>query len=158
MPLWRGAMPARMARDETFRNLDDSVVNIADKNVPTPMVRTLHVLTLVSGLVDGVCYLGLGRVFTANMTGNIVVLGFAAAGAPGFSVTATLTSLALFLVGAACASRIAARMPARAGRAGAQARLLLTAIATDAGFVGAGTGVALSVSTVASGQHPYARN
>lgn len=58
-------------------------------------------LTVVSGLVDAVCYLGLGRVFTANMTGNLVVLGFAAAGAAGFSVTATLTSLALFVAAAA---------------------------------------------------------
>jgi len=58
---------------------------------------------MVSGLVDAVCYLGLGHVFTANMTGNVVVLGFAAAGAAGFSVTATLTSLALFLAGALCA-------------------------------------------------------
>jgi uncharacterized membrane protein YoaK (UPF0700 family) len=30
--------------------------------------------------VDAVSYLGLGRVFTANMTSNVVVLGFAAAG------------------------------------------------------------------------------
>ena len=42
-----------MARDETFRNLDDEVVNTPGKNVPAPMVRTLHVLTLVSGLADG---------------------------------------------------------------------------------------------------------
>jgi uncharacterized membrane protein YoaK (UPF0700 family) len=124
------------------------------KNVP-PMVLTLLVLTLVSGLVDGVCYLGLGRVFTANMTGNVVVLGFAAAGAPGFSVAATLTSLALFLVGAACASRVAVRIAAPAGRAGAQARLLLTAMAAEAAFVGAGAAVAFSVSAVGSGWPRY---
>jgi uncharacterized membrane protein YoaK (UPF0700 family) len=40
-------------------------------------VRTLVVLTPVSGLVDAVCHLGLGRVFTASMTGNVVGLGFA---------------------------------------------------------------------------------
>jgi uncharacterized membrane protein YoaK (UPF0700 family) len=38
------------------------------------------------GLVDAISVLGLGKVFTANMTGNIVFLGFAAAGAPGFTV------------------------------------------------------------------------
>jgi hypothetical protein len=37
----------------------------------------LLVLTLVTGLVDAVSYLGLGHVFTANMTGNVVLLGFA---------------------------------------------------------------------------------
>ena len=39
----------------------------------------LLVLTAVSGTVDAVSYLGLGHVFTANMTGNVVLLAFAAA-------------------------------------------------------------------------------
>jgi predicted GNAT family acetyltransferase len=99
------------------------------KGAPVSLVRTLVVLTLVSGLVDAVCYLGLGRVFTANMTGNVVVLGFAAAGAPGFSVPATLTSLAVFLVGAVCASRMAGRIPASK-----RARLLLAVVAAGAAF------------------------
>ena len=47
------------------------------------LLGTLTVLTVVSGMVDAVSYLGLGHVFTANMTGNVVLLGFAAAGAPG---------------------------------------------------------------------------
>lgn len=64
------------------------------------LLTTLIVLTAVSGLVDAVSYLGLGHVFTANMTGNVVLLGFAAAGASGFSATACLTSLGAFLVGA----------------------------------------------------------
>ena len=123
------------------------------KSAPPPLVRTLVVLTVVSGLVDAVCYLGLGRVFTANMTGNIVVLGFAAAGAPGFSVPATLTSLAVFLVGAACASRMAARIGA--GAPGQRARLLLTAMATEAVFVAAGTAVAFGAARVGSGWPRY---
>lgn len=64
------------------------------------LVAVLLGLTVVSGLIDAVSYLGLGHVFTANMTGNVVVLGFAAAGAPGFSVPHTLTSLCCFLLGA----------------------------------------------------------
>ena len=47
-----------------------------------------------------------GHVFTANMTGNVVLLGFAAGGAPGFSVAASLASLGCFLVGAVCAGRM----------------------------------------------------
>jgi uncharacterized membrane protein YoaK (UPF0700 family) len=79
------------------------------------LLATLLVLTMVSGLVDAVSYLGLGHVFTANMTGNVVLLGFAAAGASGFSAPACLTSLGSFLVGAAAAGRIARqeRWPAR---------------------------------------------
>ncbi|MEV6052143.1 YoaK family protein [Streptomyces sp. NPDC052107] len=74
------------------------------------LVFVLLVLTVVSGLIDAVSYLGLGRVFTANMTGNVVVLGFAAAGAPGFSVRHTATSLGCFLLGAVTGGRLAIRV------------------------------------------------
>lgn len=80
------------------------------------LVVVLLTLTVVSGLIDAVSYLGLEHVFTANMTGNIVVLGFAAAGAPGFSVSHTLTSLATFLVGAVAGGRIALRLGERSRR------------------------------------------
>jgi uncharacterized membrane protein YoaK (UPF0700 family) len=43
----------------------------------------LVALTVTTGLIDAVSVLGLGRVFTANMTGNIVFLGFGLAGVPG---------------------------------------------------------------------------
>ncbi|MEU0434041.1 YoaK family protein [Streptomyces sp. NPDC006290] len=62
--------------------------------------------TAVSGLIDAISYLGLGHVFTANMTGNVVIIGFAAAGVPGFSVLGSLVSLAAFLVGAVAAGRL----------------------------------------------------
>ena len=57
-------------------------------------------LTVVTGLVDAVSYLALGHVFVANMTGNVVFLGFALAGAPGLSAPASLAALVAFLVGA----------------------------------------------------------
>src|SRR2546422_6951888 len=66
-------------------------------------------LTAVTGLVDAVSYLALGHVFTANMTGNVVFLGFAAAGAPGLSVTRSGTALAAFFMGAVIGGRMAAR-------------------------------------------------
>jgi uncharacterized membrane protein YoaK (UPF0700 family) len=119
-------------------------------STPPSLVRTLLALTLASGLVDAVCYLGLGRVFTANMTGNVVVLGFAAAGAAGFSVPATLTSLALFLVGAICASRAAVPIAA-----GGRSRLLLVAIGTETVFVAAGALVAFLVPSVGQGWPRY---
>ncbi|MFE7527742.1 YoaK family protein [Kitasatospora sp. NPDC057542] len=74
-----------------------------------PLALALFGLTLVSGLIDAVSYLGLGHVFTANMTGNVVVIAFALAGAPGFSVAGSLTSLAAFLLGALLAGRLATR-------------------------------------------------
>ena len=58
-----------------------------------PLARALLVLTFSTGLVDAVSYLGLGRVFTANMTGNIVLLGFGIAGGGGLPVVAPIVSL-----------------------------------------------------------------
>jgi uncharacterized membrane protein YoaK (UPF0700 family) len=101
------------------------------------LVVVLLSLTVVSGLIDAVSYLGLGHVFTANMTGNVVVLGFAAAGAPGFSIPHTSTSLACFLVGAAAGGRIAGRYGGGSRRT--WARVTLTA---EAVFVGASAVVA----------------
>ena len=64
------------------------------------MPALLLVLTVVTGLVDAVSILQLGRVFVANMTGNVVFIGFAAAGAPGFSAAASVIALGGFLLGA----------------------------------------------------------
>ena len=61
----------------------------------------LLVLTAVSGIVDAVSFLGLGHVFTANMTGNVAFLAFAVAGVPGISVARSSASLAAFMSGAA---------------------------------------------------------
>ena len=122
------------------------------QGTPRPLLLTLLALTVVSGLVDAVCYLGLGRVFTANMTGNLVVLGFAAAGAAGFSVTATLTSLALFLAGAFAAGLA---FPVVARRGGDKTRLLLAAMAVETTFVGAAALVAFLQPSVASGWPRY---
>ena len=57
----------------------NAATGIADDQ--TPLVRALIGLTVVTGLVDAISFLGLGRIFTANMTGNVVFLGFAAGGA-----------------------------------------------------------------------------
>jgi uncharacterized membrane protein YoaK (UPF0700 family) len=50
------------------------------------LARVLLGLTAVTGLVDAVSFLTLGRVFTANMTGNVVLLAFAIAGTEGLSI------------------------------------------------------------------------
>lgn len=69
----------------------------------------LLALTAVTGLVDAVCYLALGHVFTANMTGNVVFLGFATAGPPGLSFARSGSALAAFVVGATVGGRLAWR-------------------------------------------------
>ena len=75
-----------------------------------PLPELLLTLTLVTGMVDAVSILALGRVFVANMTGNVVFVGFALAGAPGFSLGASLFALAGFLVGANLGGRMTAKV------------------------------------------------
>jgi uncharacterized membrane protein YoaK (UPF0700 family) len=58
----------------------------------------LIVLTILTGVVDALAYLRLGHVFVANMTRNVVFLGFAAAGAGGLSVPGSLLALAFALL------------------------------------------------------------
>ena len=72
-----------------------------------PLPPFLVGLTVVTGLVDAVSYVALGHVFVANMTGNVVFLGFALAGAPGLSAPASLAALGAFLVGAVVGGAIA---------------------------------------------------
>jgi uncharacterized membrane protein YoaK (UPF0700 family) len=80
----------------------------AVRSIRHPLARALLVLTFSTGLIDAVSYLGLGRVFTANMTGNIVLLGFGVAGSEGLPVVAPLVSLGAFLVGSGVGGVLAA--------------------------------------------------
>ncbi|MGD0980368.1 MAG: YoaK family protein [Solirubrobacteraceae bacterium] len=70
-----------------------------------PLPALLLALTVLTGVVDAVSILALGRVFVANMTGNIVFVGFAIGGAPGFSLSASLSALGGFLLGAFAGGR-----------------------------------------------------
>jgi uncharacterized membrane protein YoaK (UPF0700 family) len=73
------------------------------------LLAALSLLTLATGLVDAASVLGLGHVFTANMTGNVVVLGFSliVAGSPAAADCAL--ALGAFLAGAAVGGRLARR-------------------------------------------------
>ena len=95
-----------------------------------PLPWVLGVLTVTTGLVDAVSVLGLGRVFTANMTGNVVFLGFAAVGTPGFSVARAMVSLVGFVVGALLGGRLGVAMAGVARR-----RWLLTIAVVEAGLL-----------------------
>lgn len=81
----------------------------AAASIQHPLTRALLALTFTTGLIDGVSYLGLGHVFTANMTGNIVLLGFGLAGGTGLPVLAPIVSLVAFLLGALAGGVLAAR-------------------------------------------------
>jgi uncharacterized membrane protein YoaK (UPF0700 family) len=96
-------------------------------------------MTTVTGLVDAVSFLSLGRVFTANMTGNVVLLAFAAAHVPGLSIARSLTALLAFLVGAILGGRVMARANSDSQiRFAAQAFLLEVAFLLAASFCSIG--------------------
>lgn len=75
------------------------------KSPHAPLPWLLLLLSVTTGLVDAASVLGLGKVFTANMTGNVVFLGFAAAGTPGFRVAPYLVAILSFVTGALIAGR-----------------------------------------------------
>ena len=58
-------------------------------------------LTGAAGYVDAISYLALGRVFTANMTGNTVLFGLALVQADGGAIIRTALALGAFVAGTA---------------------------------------------------------
>jgi uncharacterized membrane protein YoaK (UPF0700 family) len=95
-----------------------------------PLIGSLALLTAVSGVGDAISYLGLGHVFVANMTGNVVFLGFAAAGAAQLSVASSLVALGGFLLGSLEGGRLARRFAA--DRSGWLRRALAVQVVTVA--------------------------
>ncbi|GAB2968922.1 YoaK family protein [Nocardioides montaniterrae] len=63
-------------------------------------------LTVTTGINDAVGYLGLDKVFTGNMTGNVVVLGMALAGGTGLPVLGPALALLGYVGGAAIGGRV----------------------------------------------------
>ncbi len=63
-------------------------------------------LTFSTGVIDAVGYLGLDRVFTGNMTGNVVILGMGLAGANDLPIAGPAVALISFMVGAAVGGRV----------------------------------------------------
>jgi len=96
-----------------------------------PLPPLLVAMALVTGLVDAFSFLVLGHVFVANMTGNVLFIAFALAGARGFSVTSSLTALGAFALGSLLGGLVGSRQTAHRGR------LLLSAAGIQASFIGA---------------------
>ena len=92
----------------------------------------LLMLTVTTGVVDAVSILGLGRVFVANMTGNVVFIGFALAGAPGFSLWGSVVALVAFLGGAAVGGVAVARFGSHRGRLVRDAVAVMVAVSIGA--------------------------
>jgi uncharacterized membrane protein YoaK (UPF0700 family) len=76
-------------------------------------------------LIDAVSFLGLGHIFTANMTGNVVFLAFALGGVQDLSAVRSATALFVFAFGGLLGGRVANRRPR------ASAGLLLVAMKAE---------------------------
>jgi uncharacterized membrane protein YoaK (UPF0700 family) len=92
---------------------DEAAESQSSQHVERSLLATrdalIVVLSATSGYVDAVSYLGLGHVFTSNMTGNTVLLGLALGQAQGVAALRSLIALAGFLCGVAAAALIVER-------------------------------------------------
>ncbi len=91
-------------------------------------------LTVTTGAVDAVTFIGLGRAFAALATGNVLLLGFGVANAPGIPIAPPAEALAAFVAGVAAAHALIVPMAGR-GR-----RWFMIALAGEVAVL-AGTGV-----------------
>ena len=73
----------------------------------TPKLHTtlMLALTFSTGIVDAIGYLALDRVFTGNMTGNVVILGMALTGSADLPILGPVVALLMFFLGAMAAGR-----------------------------------------------------
>jgi uncharacterized membrane protein YoaK (UPF0700 family) len=69
----------------------------------------LLLLTVSTGAIDAVSYLALDRVFTGNMTGNVLFIGFALVGVAGIPLLNNLVALAGFIIGSIVSGRVIGR-------------------------------------------------
>ncbi len=75
-------------------------------DLDAPYVVGLFALTVATGVVDAVSYLALDHVFTGNMTGNVLFVGFGLAGSENVPLLNNAIALLGFLAGAVLAGRI----------------------------------------------------
>jgi len=133
---------AQRVRARDVEEFTVSVIHtVEEAHQERTLTLLLYLFTIVTGLVDAISYIALGHVFTANMTGNVVLLGFASVGVPGLSALRSLTALAAFLLGAVIGGRLATTLaPLSSNRwrmtaFGIEATFLLGATLASVGYV-----------------------
>lgn len=116
------------------------------ERAPQIALAATIILTFVTGIVDAVGFLALDRVFTGNMTGNIVILGMGVAGADDLPVLGPAIALAAFTA-AAFAAGLTLRKPRAENPPGWHHRVTLLL------GLGAVTLTALTVVAARAGDH-----
>lgn len=126
-------------------------MNEASRDDPR-LIGVLLAMTVVTGIVDAVSYLGLGRVFTANMTGNIVLMGFRLGGDAGISLSRSLIALFCFMLGAVVGGRLARRLNRReSGMSALLAEAALIFVAAVISFHAAALNGVVALMAIAMG-------
>jgi len=111
---------------------------LSPSDAPFPVIATLFGLTFVTGLIDALSFLGLGHVFTANMTGNVVFVGFALGGDADVSVLRSLAALGAFASGGVVGGMVTSRRPRTPARhllIAMYAEILLLSVAVTVALV-----------------------
>lgn len=96
----------------------------------------LVALTVASGAVDAISYFGLGKIFSAAMTGNLVFLGFGIAEIEGPDVVPVIVALSMFTAGAYLGLQITTRRSNESGLWPPAVTMLLVLVAVaEASFL-----------------------
>jgi uncharacterized membrane protein YoaK (UPF0700 family) len=120
-----------------------------DGTTPPATIAALLGLTFATGIIDAASVLGPGRVFTANMTGNVVFLGFALAGRGTTSIVRGLVALGAFLGGAAIGGRVGSGGRSAAARRGMVLEISALAAATALAWIASSSAVLAIVALLA---------
>ncbi|MGW7255095.1 DUF1275 family protein [Streptomyces sp. NPDC054834] len=80
------------------------------------MSIALCALTVTSGAIDAITFLGLGHAFATLATGNLLLLGFGVARAPGIAAARPAEAPAAFVAGATASQVLIARSSRRGRR------------------------------------------
>lgn len=73
----------------------------------------IFLLTLVAGSADALGFLNLGKVFTSNMTGNVVLMGIALSEGRGNDTSRSLFALFAFIIGNCIGAWLCSRLVQR---------------------------------------------
>ncbi|MFJ4845040.1 MULTISPECIES: YoaK family protein [unclassified Streptomyces] len=113
----------------------------------------LLALTVLSGLIDAVSIIGLGHVFVANMTGNLVFVSLGMAGVSGFSPVTSVVALGGFVAGILICRATVGRLepPTALVRAGAGCEAVLLGTAAGLSAVGVPHDALVAICAVALG-------
>src|ERR1700744_3306487 len=87
---------------------------VASPVSPRSTVAALLLLTFATGLADAISILVLGHVFVANMTGNVIFLGFWLAPRTSIDLTAVVVGLATFVCTTIVSGRLSRHFGERA--------------------------------------------